>query len=59
VKLNNTLDAKFKDCAIRCYKRSLSLFGYGTDLRIYETSSPFKSYTYLGSTFEIPPGYDK
>ena len=37
VMLKNTLNASYKDAAIRCYSGSLSMFGYGVDLRIYET----------------------
>ncbi len=37
VMLKNTLNASYKDQAIRCWSNSLSMFGNGVDLRIYET----------------------
>ena len=59
VMLKNTLDASYKPYAIRCYNDSLSMFGYGTDLRIYGTKNGSKSYTNLGSTYELPQGYNQ
>ena len=35
------------------------MFGWGTDLRIYETKNGKKSYTALGDTYELPQGYNK
>ena len=59
VMLKNKLDASYKPYAIRCYSESLSMFGYGVDLRIYETKNGSKSYTNLGHTYELPQGYNK
>jgi hypothetical protein len=60
VMLKNTLNASYKPYAIRCWSDSLSLFGggAGVDLRIYETKNGNKSYTNLGSTYELPQGYN-
>jgi hypothetical protein len=35
------------------------VFGWGVDLRIYETKNGNKSYTALGHTYELPQGYNK
>jgi hypothetical protein len=59
VMLKNTLHASYNHCAIRGYNDNLSMFGHGTDLRIYETKNGSKSYTYLGETYELPQGYNK
>ena len=59
VMLKNTLHASYKKHAIRCYSDSLSMFGAGVDLRIYETKNGSKSYTTLGNTYELPQGYNK
>jgi hypothetical protein len=56
VMLKNKLDAGYKQYAIRCYNDSLSMFGAGYDMRIYEAKNRFKSYTCLGDTYELPPG---
>jgi hypothetical protein len=59
VMLKNILDASWKGYAIRCYNDSLSAFGCGTDLSIYETKNGSKSFTNLGYTYELPQGYNK
>jgi hypothetical protein len=59
VMLKNTLHASYKPYAIQCYSESLSMFGGGVDLRIYETKNGNKSYTALGNTYELPQGYNK
>jgi hypothetical protein len=59
VMLKNKLDASYKPYAIQCYSDNLSMFGYGVDLRIYETKNGNKSYTALGVTYELPQGYNK
>jgi hypothetical protein len=57
VMLKNKLDASYKRYAIRCWNDSLSVFGNGVDLRIYEAKNGSKSYTnYKGNTYELPPG---
>jgi hypothetical protein len=58
VMLKNKLDASNTFCAIRCHYSSLSLFGIGADLGISETSHQRKSYTNLGTTYELPQGYN-
>ena len=57
VRLKKRLDSKNQNSAIRTWNDSLSMFGSGTDLRIYEKNSS-KSYTAgLGNkTFEKPAG---
>jgi hypothetical protein len=58
--LKNTLDASYKQYAIRCYNDDLSIFGYGVDLDIYEPKNGKKSCTnYTGNTYELPPGCNK
>jgi hypothetical protein len=59
VMLKNTLHARHKGCAIRFWNGSLSMFGNGVDLDIYETKSGNKSYSTLGSTYELPQGYNQ
>ena len=59
IMLKNTLHASYKDRAIRCWSDGLSMFGSGTDLRTYETKSGSKSFTALGSTYELPQGYNQ
>jgi hypothetical protein len=44
-------NVSINDYAIKCYETNLSMFGGGTDLRIYETSSSEKCYSNLGDTF--------
>jgi hypothetical protein len=59
VMLKNTLNASHR--AIRCDYESLSVFGNGRDLRIYELNDgKKKSYvSYDGNTYELPPGCNK
>jgi hypothetical protein len=59
VMLKNTLHASYKPYAIQCYSESLSMFGGGADLRIRETKNGSKSFTALGSTYELPQGYNR
>ena len=55
--LKNRLDATHKEYALLCRNDSLSMFGYGTSLRIYEAKNGSKSYTNnTGKTYEMPPG---
>jgi hypothetical protein len=56
VKLNNTLHPNHKSRAIRCWTDSLSAFGSGTDLSIYEAPAGKKSFSNLGNTYELPKG---
>ena len=59
VMLKNRLDATYKQYAIWHYSNSLSMFGSGPALRIYEAKNGNKSYTnYTGDTYELPPGYN-
>ncbi len=50
-----------KHRAIRCKSDSLSLFGngngWGADMCIRARNSDNKSHSYLGWTYELPPGY--
>jgi hypothetical protein len=45
VMLKNTLDDSFKGYALRCQSDSLSGFGWGWSLRIYEPGNEKKSHT--------------
>ena len=57
VRLKNRLDPSYQDCAIRSDISSLSVFGWGADVKIYEKNNN-KSYTNnLGTgTYEKPAG---
>ncbi len=57
VRLKNRLDPSYQGSAIRSFDNSLSMFGSGVDLRIYEKNSS-KSFTSgLGKwTYEKPAG---
>jgi hypothetical protein len=59
VMLKNTLHASKKPYAIKCYSHSLSAFGCGNDLSIYESKNGSKCYTNLGYTYELPQGYNQ
>jgi hypothetical protein len=55
--LKNKVQADYKYNALYFRIDSLSMFGHGADLRIYETKNGNKSYTNLyGKTYEQPPG---
>jgi hypothetical protein len=54
--LKNTLNASHKQYAINGYLESLSMFGAGYDMRIYEAKNGNRGYTRLGYTYELPPG---
>jgi hypothetical protein len=55
--LKNKVQADYKDYALFFRSDSLSMFGDGVDLRIYEAKNGKKSYTALnGNTYEQPPG---
>lgn len=52
--LKNMAHASHKFRAIRCWTDSLTAFGTGTDLSIYEAPAGKKSFSYLGNTYELP-----
>ena len=57
VMLKNRLKNTYKQHAIMHRNDSLSLFGYGGALHLYEAKNGKKSYTNnTGLTYEMPPG---
>ncbi len=60
VMLKNTLHASYKEWAIRYYRDSLSVFGNGPVIEIYEGKNGKKSKSdNPGFTYEMPPGCNK
>jgi hypothetical protein len=56
VKFKNKLDGN-KKYAIRCFSGYLSVFGLASDFCIFDKSIREKSYSHLGSTYELPQGF--